>query len=97
MAQTHYFPADRVHYTWDTGNEPVLTIESGDTVAFSCLDSGWHVAPGEKFDPRDDKLDEGHALVGPIEVAAQPFDLAELIVRLGNDADVDVRDVRAYA
>ena len=24
MAQTHYFPTDRVHFQWDTGNEPVL-------------------------------------------------------------------------
>src|SRR6266508_697614 len=35
-------------------------------------------------------------LFGPIEIAAQPFDLAELIVRLGNAADVDMSDVRAY-
>jgi len=34
MATTHEFPADRVHYTWDAGNEPVLTIESGDTVVY---------------------------------------------------------------
>ena len=26
MATTHYFPLDKVHYTWDTGNEPVLTV-----------------------------------------------------------------------
>ena len=32
MATTHTFPEDRVHYTWDAGNEPVITIESGDTV-----------------------------------------------------------------
>ena len=24
MPRTHYFPADRVHFTWDTGHEPVL-------------------------------------------------------------------------
>ena len=30
MAQTHYFPSDRVHFTWDTGNEPVIAVESGD-------------------------------------------------------------------
>ncbi len=47
---------------------PVLTIDSGDTVALSCLDSGWHVSPGERFDPLDEELDAGHALVGPIEV-----------------------------
>ena len=29
---THYFPADQVHFTWDTGHEPVITIADGDTV-----------------------------------------------------------------
>jgi acetamidase/formamidase len=38
MAMTHYFPADRVHYTWDAGNEPVITIESGDTVVVTTRD-----------------------------------------------------------
>ena len=32
MAKTHYFPADRVHFSWDVGHEPALEIESGDTV-----------------------------------------------------------------
>jgi acetamidase/formamidase len=33
MPQTHYLRDDRpVHYTWDTGHEPVLAIDSGDTV-----------------------------------------------------------------
>src|ERR1700745_1579978 len=32
MAQTHYFPEDRVHFTWDGGHEPVLEVDSGDTV-----------------------------------------------------------------
>ena len=32
MARTHYFPEDRVHFTWDAGHEPVLTIDAGDTV-----------------------------------------------------------------
>ena len=32
MAETHYFPADRVHFTWDVEHEPVLEIASGDTV-----------------------------------------------------------------
>jgi len=31
---THYFPLDQVHYTWDTGHAPVLTIADGDTVVF---------------------------------------------------------------
>jgi acetamidase/formamidase len=67
---THEIPLERgtLHGHFSRDLTPVLTIESGDTVAFSCLDSGWHVAPGKTFEPRDEKLDEGHALVGPIEV-----------------------------
>jgi acetamidase/formamidase len=34
MATTHAFPDDRVHFTWDADNEPVLTIASGDTVRY---------------------------------------------------------------
>ena len=35
---THYFPEDRVHYTWDTGHEPVLTVADGDTVVMHTRD-----------------------------------------------------------
>ena len=38
MAKTHEFPHDQVHYTWDIGHEPVLTIESGDTVVYETRD-----------------------------------------------------------
>ncbi|MDA0163975.1 acetamidase/formamidase family protein [Solirubrobacter ginsenosidimutans] len=38
MASTHYCPTDRVHYTWDTGNEPLLTVADGDTVVFETRD-----------------------------------------------------------
>jgi acetamidase/formamidase len=38
MTTTHEFPTDRVHFTWDVGNEPVLTIESGDTVVYETRD-----------------------------------------------------------
>jgi acetamidase/formamidase len=38
MASTHYFPTDRVHYTWDAGREPVLTVADGDTVVFETRD-----------------------------------------------------------
>jgi len=51
---------------------PVLTVDPGDTVRFSTLDAGWGRAgrDGQRtvFEPRDRKLDGGHALVGPIEV-----------------------------
>src|SRR5919205_1399923 len=32
VPKTHYLPDERVHFTWDVGNEPVLEIDSGDTV-----------------------------------------------------------------
>jgi acetamidase/formamidase len=32
MPRTHHLSDERVHYKWDTRNEPVLTVESGDTV-----------------------------------------------------------------
>ena len=38
MAQTHYFPTDKVHYTWDVANEPALSIASGDTVVVETRD-----------------------------------------------------------
>ena len=67
---THEIPLERrtLHGHFSRDLAPILTIDSGDAVAFSCLDSGWHVAPGEKFEPREEGLDDGHALVGPIEV-----------------------------
>lgn len=34
MSKTHYFPNDIVHFAWNANNEPVLTIQSGDTVIF---------------------------------------------------------------
>jgi len=38
MARTHYYPDDQTHFTWDTGHEPVLTIDSGDTVVVHTRD-----------------------------------------------------------
>jgi acetamidase/formamidase len=55
------------HFSCDL--PPILTIDSGDTLRFATLDSGWHSVPERQhFDDRDPELDGGHALVGPIEV-----------------------------
>ena len=32
MPRTHYLSDERVHYKWDTSNQPLVTIDSGDTV-----------------------------------------------------------------
>jgi acetamidase/formamidase len=38
MAATQYFPADKVHFTWDVQNEPVMAVDSGDTVVVHTRD-----------------------------------------------------------
>src|SRR4051812_8058661 len=38
MPRTHYFPTDQVHFTWDAGHAPVLSIADGDTVVFETRD-----------------------------------------------------------
>jgi len=54
---------------------PVVAIDPGDTIGFSTLDAGWGLESAlEKgrdrraFEPRDPVLDNGHALIGPVEV-----------------------------
>jgi acetamidase/formamidase len=44
---THYFPTDQVHFTWDTGHAPGLTVADGDTVVFETRDvSDNQIGPG---------------------------------------------------
>jgi acetamidase/formamidase len=66
----HEIPLERrtLHGHFSRELPSAATIDSGDTIAFSCLDAGWHVEPGVKFEPRDEELDAGHPLVGPIEI-----------------------------
>jgi len=66
----HEIPLERrtLHGHFSRDLEPVLTVEPGDTIAFACPNAGWEIAPGERFEPYDEELDEGHALIGPIEV-----------------------------
>jgi acetamidase/formamidase len=55
--------------------EPVLELDSGDTIAFPTLDAGWGLEPPradgsdrKHFEPREPELDAGHALIGPVAV-----------------------------
>jgi acetamidase/formamidase len=84
---THEIALERrtLHGHFSRDLAPILTIDSGDAVAFSCLDSGWHLAPGETFEPRDEELDAGHALIGPIEVRG---------ARAGQTLAVRIEEVR---
>jgi acetamidase/formamidase len=77
MARTHYFPEDRVHFTWDVSHEPVIAIDSGDTVVVETRDvsdnqigpdSDASVIPGLDWD-------RVYPLAGPIQVnGAEPGD-----------------------
>ena len=77
MASTHYCPTDRVHYTWDTGNEPLLTVADGDTVVFETRDvSDNQIGPGSDASVIAN-LDWGrvYPLAGPVYVeGAEPGD-----------------------
>ena len=66
----HELPYERrtLHGHFSRALPPVVAIDPGDSVAFACPNAGWRVAPDETFEPRDEELDAGHALAGPIEV-----------------------------
>jgi acetamidase/formamidase len=69
----HEIPLERrtLHGHFSRDLEPVLTIDSGDSIAFACLNAGWRGEDRERFGerrPEGDPLDDGHALVGPVEV-----------------------------
>jgi acetamidase/formamidase len=77
MASTHYFPTDQVHFTWDAGNEPVLTVADGDTVIFETRD----VSDNQIGPDSDSSVIEGlnwdrvYPLAGPVRVeGAAPGD-----------------------
>ena len=77
---------------------PVATIEPGDSVVFSCPNAGWRVAGGEPFEPRDEQLDAGHALIGPIDVRGAECG-GTLVVRIdevrpGTFGETFARDTR---
>jgi acetamidase/formamidase len=74
---THYYPADQVHFSWDTGNAPVLTVDSGDVVAIHTRDvSDNQIGPDSTTDVIAGlDWDRVYPLAGPIAVnGAQPGD-----------------------
>src|SRR3954452_10931671 len=77
MPRTHYFPAARVHFTWDTGHEPVITVDDGDTVVVESRDvSDNQIGPDSDASviPNLD-WDGVYPRAGPIQVnGAEPGD-----------------------
>ena len=66
----HDIPLERrtLHGHFSRELEPILSIDPGESIAFACPNAGWELDPGERFEPYDEELDAGHALIGPIEV-----------------------------
>jgi acetamidase/formamidase len=66
----HELPYERrtLHGHFSRDLPAVATIDPGDSIVFSCPNAGWRVAADESFEPRDEHLDAGHALIGPIDV-----------------------------
>ena len=93
---THEIPLERrsLHGYFSRDLEPVLTIDSGDTIRFPTLDAGWGLEPPQgdlrertRFEGRDPEVDVGHALVGPVRLrrarAGQTLVVRIDLVRVG--------------
>jgi acetamidase/formamidase len=73
----HELPLERrtLHGHFSRELPPVLTVDPGDSIRFATIDAGWGLEPPRadrvdraRFEPRDPELDDGHPLLGPIEV-----------------------------
>lgn len=72
-----------VHGPFNRERQPILTVNSGDTVIFRTLDAGWGTGPDRTGDQgrgfEREPADEGHALTGPVAVrGARPGDVLEI-------------------
>jgi acetamidase/formamidase len=77
MPRTHHLHDEQVHFTWDTGNEAVLGIDSGDTVVVWTRDvSDNQIGPNSDTSVIDGlDWDRVYPLSGPIAIAgARPGD-----------------------
>ena len=86
----HEIPLERrtLHGHFSRDLEPILTVDSGDSIAFACLHSGWRDERNEPFAERGahgDELDAGHALIGPVAVRG---------ARAGDTLEVRIHEVR---
>ncbi len=85
---THALRPERrtLHAHFSRDRDPVLSIDSGDTVIFQTLDVSWGMepptsttAPRRKFEPRDPATDSGPCLIGPVGIrGASPGDTVEI-------------------
>ena len=83
MAQTHYFPEDKVHYVWDNELDPVLTVAPGDTVVYRTREvSDGQISPSSTAEVLAGlDWERLYPLAGPVAVeGAEPGDAVEVEV-----------------
>ncbi|PSQ20784.1 acetamidase [Halobacteriales archaeon QS_9_67_17] len=75
---THHLSREpaHVHYDWDRDRDPVLSVESGDTVTVECHDAADGQLPADATVADVEAVDApGHPMTGPIYVeGAEPGD-----------------------
>lgn len=72
---------EHIHHAWNNAFDPVLTVDSGDTVQFECLDgNAGEITPATTAaEIPEVNTDPVHALTGPVLVeGAQPGDVLEV-------------------
>jgi acetamidase/formamidase len=86
----HEIPLERrtLHGHFSRDLEPVLSVEPGDSIAFSCLNAGWRDAEHVAYPQREGELDAGHALIGPVEVRG---------ARAGQTLEIRIEEIRIGA
>jgi len=79
----HELPLERanLHGHFSRDLPAILTVDPGESIAFSCPNAGWRLDSGETFEPRGEELDAGHALIGPVDVRGACAG-ATLVVRI---------------
>jgi acetamidase/formamidase len=83
MAETHYFPEDKVHYVWDNELDPALTVAPGDTVVYRTREvSDGQISPSSTTeDLAALDWERLYPLAGPVAVeGAEPGDAVEVEV-----------------
>jgi acetamidase/formamidase len=77
MPTEHEYPSTQVHFKWDVGNEPTLTVHSGDTVTLESRDVSDNQLGPDSTATEIESLDwdRVYPLAGPIAVeGAEPGD-----------------------
>lgn len=81
MSKEHYLSSEAIHNVWDKSIEPKLSIASGDTVTFECIDaSGQQIGPDSQAnDLTQIDFSKVNPLTGPVYVdGAEPGDVLKV-------------------